>query len=91
VTRAGFEDASRRELDAILRCLDETVRAAGVGFDDIGVVCCTGGTARVPRLAAEIRRRIPAARLEQFKGFHSVVEGLAQEGRAIEEEGRRPA
>jgi hypothetical chaperone protein len=84
VTRAGFEEASRREVDEILRCLDETVRAAGVRFEDIGVVCCTGGTARVPRLAAELRRRLPAARLEQFKGFHSVVEGLAREAKAIE-------
>ena len=84
VTRAGFEEASRREVDAILRCLDETVRAAGVGFGDIGVVCCTGGTAKVPRLAAEIRRRLPAARMEQFKGFHSVVEGLAREAQEIE-------
>jgi hypothetical chaperone protein len=84
VTRAGFEEASRREVDAILRCLDETVRAAGVAPADIGVVCCTGGTAKVPRLAAEIRRRLPGARTEQFKGFHSVVEGLAREALALE-------
>ena len=74
-------------MDAILRCLEETVRAAGVGFDDIGVVCCTGGTAKVPRIAAEIRRRLPAARMEQFKGFHSVVEGLAREGQVIARSG----
>jgi hypothetical chaperone protein len=83
VTRPGFEEASRREVDAILRCLEETVRAAGVGFHDIGVACCTGGTAKVPRIAAEIRRRLPAARMEQFKGFHSVVEGLAREAQVV--------
>jgi hypothetical chaperone protein len=84
VTRAGFEEASRREVDEILRCLEDTVRAAGVRFEDVDVVCCTGGTAKVPRLAAEIRRRLPAARMEQFKGFHSVVEGLAREAQATE-------
>ena len=84
VTRAGFEDASRSEVDAILRCLEETVSASGVALADIGVVCCTGGTAKVPRIANEIRRRLPAARMEQFKSFHSVVEGLAQEAQAIE-------
>jgi len=83
VTRAGFEAASQRELDRILACLDATVQSAGVAPAEIGVVCCTGGTARVPRLAAEIRRRLPAARLEQFKGFHSVVEGLALEAQAV--------
>jgi hypothetical chaperone protein len=91
VTRAGFEDAIRREVDAIVRCLEDTVRQAALGFEEIGVVCCTGGTARVPRIADEIRRRFPAARLEQFKGFHSVVEGLAREAQAIERgEGSAP-
>jgi hypothetical chaperone protein len=84
VTRSRFEDASRREVDAILCCLDETVRAAGVKPGDIAVVCCTGGTAKVPRIAAGIRSRFPAARMEQFKGFHSVVEGLAREAQAVE-------
>jgi hypothetical chaperone protein len=83
VTRPAFEDASRREVDAILRCLDETVRAARVEPEEVGVVCCTGGTAKVPRIAAEIRRRFPAARMEQFKGFHSVVEGLAREAQVV--------
>ena len=83
VTRAEFEDASRREVDAIVACLEATVHAAGVRNEDVAVVCCTGGTAKVPRLAAEIRRLLPGARLEQFKGFHSVVEGLAREGQAI--------
>ena len=84
VTRAAFEEASRREVERILRCLDDAVAAAGVRFEDIDVVCCTGGTAKVPRIQAEIRRRLPAARLEQFKGFHSVVEGLAAEAQAAE-------
>jgi hypothetical chaperone protein len=84
VTRDGFEAASRREVEEILACLDGTLAAAGVAAGDVGVVCCTGGTARVPRLAAELARRFPAARLEQFKGFHSVVEGLALEARELE-------
>ena len=79
LTRVGFEEASQREVAAILACLEETVRTAGVRFEDVGVVCCTGGTARVPRLAAELRARMPQARVEQLKGFHSVVEGLARE------------
>jgi hypothetical chaperone protein len=34
--------------------------------------------------AAEIRRRLPAARMEQFKGFHCMVEVLAREAQAVE-------
>ncbi|MGC3999505.1 MAG: Hsp70 family protein [Anaeromyxobacter sp.] len=84
VTRDGFEEASAREVERILACLDETVRAAGVTPAQITVVCCTGGTAKVPRIAAEIRRRLPSARMEQFKSFHSVVQGLAEEARTLE-------
>jgi hypothetical chaperone protein len=83
VTRAGFEEGSRREVEAILECLEDTVRAAGVTQADVGVVCCTGVTAKVPRIASEIRRRLPAARVEQLEGFHSVVEGLAREAQAV--------
>jgi hypothetical chaperone protein len=79
VTRAGLEQSADRELAAIVGCMEETVRRAGVGFEDVGVVCFTGGTARVPALAAALRARLPRARAEQFKGFHSVVEGLAWE------------
>jgi hypothetical chaperone protein len=84
LTRTGFEEASRREVDAIVRCLEETVRAAGVALGDVGVVCCTGGTAKVPRISAEIRRLFPGARVEEFRGFHSVVEGLAREAQQLE-------
>jgi len=84
VTRPGFEEASARELGGIVRCMEETVRAAGVEPGEVTVVCCTGGTARVPRLAAEMAARLPASRLEHFKGFHSVVEGLAREAVARE-------
>ena len=73
VTRAGFEEASRREVDEILRCLDETVRAAGVGFGDIGVVCCTGGTAQGPA----DRRRDPAA---ATRGARGAVQGVPLRG-----------
>ena len=70
-------------MEQILGCLDATVAASGVAPEGIEVVCCTGGTAKVPRIAEEIRRRFPSARLEQFKGFHSVVEGLARAAQAL--------
>jgi hypothetical chaperone protein len=83
VTRAAFEDGARRETDAILRCLDDTVRAAGVTPRQVELVCCTGGTAKVPRIAAAIRERFGAERVRDWKSFHSVVEGLAMHARAL--------
>jgi hypothetical chaperone protein len=83
VTRDAFEDGTRRETEAILRCLDETLAAAGVSAGDIELVCCTGGTAKVPRIAAEIRRRFGDARVRDFKSFTAVVEGLAVHAQAL--------
>ncbi len=87
VTRAGFETASDRVVTTILRSLDETVERAGVGCDGIDVVCCTGGTAKVPRLARELEARFGAAKLRDFQSFHSVVQGLAHHARSVAGEG----
>lgn len=83
VTREGFEEAADRATSAILRSLDETMAAAGVTPADVDLVCCTGGTAKVPRIAAEMRRRFGADRVRDFKSFTSVVEGLAVHAQGI--------
>ena len=83
LTRAEFESASSRATGAILRCLDETLGAAGVGAGDVELVCCTGGTAKVPRIAAEMRRRFGEGRVRDRKSFTSVVEGLAVHARSL--------
>ncbi|MFT3770565.1 MAG: Hsp70 family protein [Minicystis sp.] len=83
VSRAGFEEAAERATTTILRCLDETLAAAGVAPGDVQDVCCTGGTAKVPRIAAEMRRRFGEGRVRDYKSFTSVVEGLAVHARAL--------
>ncbi|MFO0664055.1 MAG: Hsp70 family protein [Polyangiaceae bacterium] len=83
VTRDDFEACSRGAMDSILQCLDATVAASGIAPSDVDLVCSTGGTARVPKLAQEIRRRFPKAEVRSFKGFHSVVLGLAQQARSV--------
>jgi hypothetical chaperone protein len=82
VTRPGFEAAAEKATGTILRCLDDTLAAAAIGPDDIDLVCCTGGTAKVPRLASEIRRRFGEGRVRDHKSFTSVVEGLAVHAKA---------
>jgi hypothetical chaperone protein len=83
VTRAEFEGDSEKETDRILRCLDETLANAGVDARDVDMVSCTGGTAKVPRIAREMRRRFGEARVRDHKSFTSVVEGLAVHARSI--------
>jgi len=83
VTRADFERASQRVVDKILERLDETLASAGLSANDIEIVCCTGGTSKVPVVARAIATKFPRARMEQFKSFHSIVEGLALHARDL--------
>ncbi|WP_437831710.1 Hsp70 family protein [Sorangium sp. So ce1153] len=83
IAREEFEAASERQIDAILRALDQTVQDAGMSFDDVDVVCCTGGTARVPALRRGIERRFGQGKVRQLRSFHSVVQGLAERARGI--------
>ncbi len=83
VTRDGFEGAADKAAQAILGCLDDTVERSGVGRAGIDVVCCTGGTAKVPLLAREIAARFGPEKLHDFKSFHSVVQGLAHHARSL--------
>lgn len=82
IRRDEFDAGIEREADAILGALDETLRAAGVSHQAVDLVCCTGGTAKVPRIAEALRQRFGAGRVRDFKSFHSVVEGLALHAQA---------
>jgi hypothetical chaperone protein len=83
VTRADFERASERALARILERLDETLASAHLSATDVEIVCCTGGTAKVPVVARAIASKFPRARVEEFKSFHSIVEGLALHARDL--------
>jgi hypothetical chaperone protein len=78
ISRPQFEAASERAIEAILRSLDATVEAASLSFNDIDIVCCTGGTARVPRIAEALAQRFGPEKIRTLRSFHSVVQGLAQ-------------
>ena len=78
LTRAGFVESSARETEAIVAELDATLGRAGLTAEDIDIVCCTGGTARVPGLSAALQSRFGADKLTRFKAFHSVIHGLAE-------------
>jgi hypothetical chaperone protein len=83
ISRAQFEAASERAIEAILGSLDATVASASLSWSDIDVVCCTGGTARVPRIAEALGQRAGADKIRTLRSFHSVVQGLAERARSL--------
>jgi hypothetical chaperone protein len=78
IARQAFEHSTEKRTEAILAELDATLQRAGVAHHEIEIVCCTGGTARVPAIADGLARRFGRDKLTDFKNFHSVIHGLAE-------------
>ena len=86
--RAQFDQFSSKTIDAILASLDQTVKDSGLTFNEIDIVCCTGGTARIPALNAGLAERLGAEKLEHHLPFHAVVNGLAEQAFKLAKAGR---
>ena len=76
--QAEFDAFSSKTIDAILGSLDKTVEDSGLSYEQIDIVCCTGGTARIPALSEGLAKRLGAAKLNLHLPFHAVVNGLAE-------------
>ncbi len=78
ISRGNFDKFTHVQVDSITGCLDETLKKAGLTPAQVDIVCCTGGTARVPVIQTELISRFGASKVIQHNYFHSVVEGLAR-------------
>jgi len=58
--------------------LDETLARAGLKASEIDRVCCTGGTAKALVVREELLKRFEESRLDNFRNFTSIVEGLSE-------------
>ncbi len=83
ITRAEFVGFSEGPVDTIFKSLDHTLDQSGLCVDDIDLVCCTGGTARVAAIAAGILERFGSAKVVRLRSLHSVIAGLAERARAF--------
>jgi hypothetical chaperone protein len=83
VAREAFAQSSHKQTDAIVQTLDATLERAGVRSSQVELVCCTGGTARVPALATALAARFGKEKLRQFRAFHSVIAGLASHAQTL--------
>jgi len=82
VTAVDFRANSDDLVKEIVKELDRTLELAGVKAKDIDIVCCTGGTAQLPALQAELTARFGDEKLRQHRHFHSIINGLADKAHA---------
>jgi hypothetical chaperone protein len=78
VKRKELESYSERITEPILAALDQTVKDAGLAYDQIDLICMTGGTAKVPALRHGLEQRFGREKLRQHRRFHSVADGLVK-------------
>ncbi len=83
LTRKQFDESTHGNVSDILGSLDETVKASGLTPEQIDIVCCTGGTAKVPVIHNGLASRFGEAKLQEHAFFHSVVKGLALRAREL--------
>ena len=83
VVSSDFKSASHPVVESIVKCLDQTIKAAQVQTGDIDIVCCTGGTAQIPALSWELGRRFGPEKLRQHRHFHSVISGLTERAKEL--------
>lgn len=83
VSRATLDRVAERPVNMIVASLDKTLETAGLAPSDVEIVCLTGGTSRMPLVAAAIGRRVPNAAVRRLRSFHSVVVGLAHRAREL--------
>jgi hypothetical chaperone protein len=81
VSRSELERSATRQVQAIVSSLERTLDVAGIAANDVEIACLTGGTSRMPLVAAAIEASLPRASLRRLESFHSVVVGLARRAR----------
>ena len=82
ITRPGFEASSAHSTERIVVELDATLQRAGIQAEQVDIVCCTGGTARLPAVESALAQRFGRDKLSQFENFHSVIRGLSAHAQA---------
>lgn len=82
INTRDFAEGSQGLVKQILGELKETLLRAQVKPSDIEIVCCTGGTARIPMIKKGLEDLFGPEKLSEHENFHSVIQGLAEAGKS---------
>lgn len=77
ITRGQFETLIADETRRVEACLLDTLKASGLGVDEIDAVVRTGGSAQIPLFVEMLGRHFGPHKVVQADVFNSVTAGLA--------------
>jgi hypothetical chaperone protein len=83
VKREDFDLYISDTVDKMMTSLDDTVKKAQINYSDIDLICCTGGTAKVPAIREKLAERFGKEKIRQHNHFHSVVQGLSERAKDL--------
>lgn len=83
LSQQEFKNFSEPEIRKIFHALDETLKKAGLNANQIDRVCATGGTAKALLIREGLLQRFDSSKIENFRNFTSIVEGLSERARQI--------
>lgn len=81
ITRDGFEETIRGEVDRVTQTVERTIADAGLTPNDITAVFLTGGSTAIPLARRSILSLVPDAAVVEGDVFGSVGLGLALDAR----------
>ena len=73
-----FVAGSSKETVEIMRVLDKAFSDAKLKYEDIDLICLTGGSAKIPQIKAELEKRFGDEIINEHDNFQSVIKGLTQ-------------
>lgn len=77
-TRSEFVDWAGDFKVNVFAALESCLKQAGIDEENVDLVCLTGGSAKVPLIAAELESRFGRTKLQTQAHFHSVLSGLIE-------------
>ncbi len=78
VDASQFEASTQKAIDAIVGSVVGVLERAQVLPEEVDVLCCTGGTAKVHLIESRLRALFSNAELHSLSSFRAVVDGLAR-------------
>lgn len=84
ITKKDFDLYTEDAVTKIFKSLDETVKAAQLQYDDVDLICATGGTAKVAVIREGLEKRFGKEKIQQHNRFHSIVQGLSRAAQELD-------
>lgn len=83
LSEENFQQLTAGKIAAIFKSMDEVISNAGIRPTDIDLICCTGGTSKVPEVHSRLLERFGAEKIKTLGSFHSVIQGLSERARDL--------